>query len=149
MVSVLGDSQLRSVTVQALGVLCLLVIAQIVNFFLTIDISVSGSSKPAELNNAGRRRYLAREAFNTARELLINDGEVGTLEELSGRLAATARFYEAVHDGLRHGSEELGLPGDQLRMIADFRTEDAYRVAEIDGRRSAPHAADSAICTAL
>ncbi|KAA0162585.1 hypothetical protein FNF27_08038 [Cafeteria roenbergensis] len=115
MVSVLGDSQLRSVTVQALGVLCLLVIAQIVNFFLTIDISVSGSSKPAELNNAGRRRYLAREAFNTARELLINDGEVGTLEELSGRLAATARFYEAVHDGLRHGSEELGLPGAERK----------------------------------
>lgn len=35
-------------------------------------------------------------------------------------------------DRLLH--EELGLPGDQLRMIADFRTEDAYRVAEIDGR---------------
>jgi hypothetical protein len=35
-------------------------------------------------------------------------------------------------DRLLH--EELGLPGDQLRMIADFRTQDAYRVAEIDGR---------------
>jgi len=34
-------------------------------------------------------------------------------------------------DRLLH--EELGLPGDQLRMIADFRTRDAYKVAEIDG----------------
>ncbi|MFT4976465.1 MAG: hypothetical protein ACI8S6_002370, partial [Myxococcota bacterium] len=34
-------------------------------------------------------------------------------------------------DRLLH--EELGLPGDQLRMVADFRTTDAYRVAEIDG----------------
>lgn len=35
-------------------------------------------------------------------------------------------------DRLLH--DELGLPGEQLRMIADFRTQDAYRVAEIDGR---------------
>lgn len=34
-------------------------------------------------------------------------------------------------DRLMH--EEFGLPGEALRMIADFRTADAYRVAEIDG----------------
>ena len=34
-------------------------------------------------------------------------------------------------DRLLH--EELGLPGDQLRLVADFRTDTALRVASVDG----------------
>jgi len=118
MASVLQDKQLRSVTLQAVGVMILLVIAQVANFFLTLDISQSGSAKPAELNNAGRRRYLARETFNTVRELLVGDGEVGTLDQLSDRLRHYSSFYRRVHDGLRHGDEGLGLPGSERRYPA-------------------------------
>ncbi|KAA0171303.1 hypothetical protein FNF28_00794 [Cafeteria roenbergensis] len=130
------DKQLRGLTLRVLGVLSLLVIGQVVEFWLTLHIVNSGSTKPAELNNAGRRRYLARETLNTAREMLINDGEVASLPELAQRLDWNINFYRKVHNGLRRGDEDLGLPGASRRYQAleDLmygRQESGFEAADI------------------
>lgn len=66
--------------------------------------------------------------------LLAKAAAVNVLADRTRHLAYSGLDPKAIirQDRLLH--EEVGLSGDNLRMIADFRTDKAYRVAAGDGR---------------
>lgn len=135
-VSLWQDRQLRLVTLAICIVVVVLVASQVATFFVALGISVAGSTKPVILNNAGRRRYLAREVINGVRELMLADDEVGDFPDLVERLDGNLVFYEKVHNGLRRGDSDLGLPPSQLLYPAleelMFGTTDASFDSSVD-----------------
>jgi len=106
--------------VRRLAMLMLLAVATLValyatSFALTLTIFDRGQYTSAELNNAGRRRYLAREVINSARELMIGDPAQGSIDEQAAILSSVVSYYRRVHNGLRSGDEGLSLPGSERR----------------------------------
>jgi len=112
------NSQVRSLLVTVFSVLIFLASAYVASFVITLQTFDRGSYGSAELNNAGKRRYLARETLNSARELMIGDPAVGTVPKLAARLRDYLSLYRRVHEGLRYGDEELHLPGSYKRYPA-------------------------------
>lgn len=74
--------------------------------------SQESASKAANINNAGRRRALTTQTLNLLQELILDDGQVDTHENLVTSVEDTLQFFERVHDGLRYGDKELGLGGE-------------------------------------
>ena len=85
------------------------------SFSVTLVIFSRGSFSSAELNNAGRRRYLAREVVNAARELMLGEGGAAERGRLATDLSSLVSYYRRVHNGLRHGDAGLNLPGSERR----------------------------------
>ena len=74
--------------------------------------------------------------------LLAKAGAVNVLADRTRQLGYSGLDPKAIirQDRLLH--EEMGLAGDNLRMIADFRTDTPYRVAAGDGARLGTNAYD-------
>jgi len=108
-------SQVRILVLTVVFGLCLMGAVYIGSFVITLQTFDRGSFGSAELNNAGKRRYLARETLNSVRELMVGDPAVGTVPEMADRLRQYMALYRRVHEGLRYGDEELHLPGSYKR----------------------------------
>ena len=109
------DKRVRRLAVLMLVAVATLVALYATSFAVTLTIFERGQYTSAELNNAGRRRYLAREVVNSARELMVGDPAQGSVAEQGSILSSTIDYYRRVHNGLRSGDAGLSLPGSERR----------------------------------
>ena len=104
------NASLRSLVVRASLVMTALVALMAATTVVIYTFATVTASKAAQLNNAGRRRSLATKSVADLRELILADGQLGTVAELAAAVDATLKRYQRIHDGLRLGDPGLGLP---------------------------------------
>ncbi|KAA0177864.1 hypothetical protein FNF27_00412 [Cafeteria roenbergensis] len=104
-----SNPSLRRVVGRGTIVVLVLIALMIATTIVFYTFAAESGTKASQMNNSGRRRYLACETVNLLRELMIADGQVETVKELTERLESTLALYEKVHNGLELGDEDLGL----------------------------------------
>ncbi|KAA0147791.1 hypothetical protein FNF29_07136 [Cafeteria roenbergensis] len=120
------NPSLRRVVARAGAVITCLVALMIATTVVFYAFSAESATKAAQMNSAGRRRYLAIQTVNLLQELMLADNQVDTPENLVKRAEATLDFYERVHNGLELGDEGLGL------AAADPKSPEAVLLARLN-----------------
>jgi len=107
---VCSNASLRGIVLRATLVLTALVSLMAATTVVMYTFASVTASKAAQLNNAGRRRMLTTQTVSDLRELILADGQLGTVEALAASAENALRRYQRIHDGLRLGDAGLGLP---------------------------------------
>lgn len=105
-----NNPSLRSIVMRAAIVMIALVGLMSATTAVISTFAALTTSKPAELNAAGRRRMLAVTTVNNMRELILADGQVMDTEAIAATSLKTLERYERIHNALRLGDPSMGLP---------------------------------------
>ena len=106
-----ASASTRKFTIR-LSLVCLIILAA--GSVLTVMCVFSlrnGKFLSADLNNAGRRRYLSAQLAQTGIDCLVNDEVDVTRQECVSRLQVKSRFLFDVHTGLQVGNSSMNLNG--------------------------------------
>jgi len=141
---VCSNASLRSIVVRASLVISVLVALMVTSTAVMYTTAAVTDSRAAQVNNAGRTRMLTKQTVGGLRDLILADGQMGSVDKLTASVGAAIDRYQRIHNGLRLGDPSLGLPErrpgvGESQQLVDLYYGSADRGFPVDGSGSADY----------